>query len=56
MKHLINRLICQFFDHEWLDNSSMIDDHTILMDWKCKRCGKREWKIVDVNNYDKENI
>lgn len=55
MKQLINRIICFLFDHDWSDRSNLIDDHTIHMNWKCKRCGKREWKIVDVNKYE-ENI
>lgn len=54
MKTFWKRLICLFRGHEWLDNSNLIDDHTIHMNWKCKRCGKIEWKIVDVDNCDKE--
>lgn len=53
MRKLFNRLICLLFDHLWLDCGSLIDDHTILIDWKCQRCGKEEKKIIDVNN---ENI
>lgn len=56
MKQLINRLICLLVDHDWMDCGNLIDDHTILMNWKCKRCGKEEKKITDINNYDKENI
>lgn len=56
MKKLINRLICLLFDHDWLDCGKQINDHTILMDWKCKRCGREDKKIVDVNNYDEGNI
>lgn len=56
MKHLINRLICFLFDHRWFDYGEQIDDHTLLIDWRCKRCGKEEMKIVDVNNYDEEDI